>query len=278
MTSATTPCWIITLNPDKPAVQQLLAALTAQGISAQTISGVDGRAGMPALQPGERLSPWKTRWRHLCELNSSEVGCYLAHLRALRRAYESGLQRICLLEDDVEIEPDFASMLIELEQQPDDVEMIRLMGLKIRKRKIISTLSDGVHHLVRPERGCLGTQGYLINRSGMQKVLSHGSTVYEPIDKLYDHFWEYDLHLYGVEPHLIWETAGSSSIVKSNVAKARVAIWIYWLHPIGKFLRSIQRHRYLRRHRAEFYPAGHPTTIPGRTARMKRERAAPTTP
>lgn len=142
-------------------------------------------------------------------------------------------------------------------------ESIRLMGLKIRKRKVVQTLSDGVHQLVRPERGCLGTQGYLINRAGMRKVLdcaapsSSRSTNSTTI-------WEIDLHLYGVEPHLIWESGGASSIVKSNVAKARVATWLYWLHPVGKFFRSVNRHWYLWRHRSAFYPAQRPAGKPGR--------------
>ncbi len=266
-----TPCEIITLHPEHPTVQKLLASLIAQGVVAQTIAGVDGRSGLPPLEANEQLVPATTRRRHLCELNNSEVGCYLAHLRALRRAYDSGLERICILEDDVELEAGFARVLAELEQLPDEIEMIRLMGLKIRRRKVVKRLSDGVHQLVRPERGCLGTQGYLINRAGMRKILDYGSRIFEPIDKLYDHFWEYDLRLYGVEPHLIWETAGGSSVIKSNVAKARVAVWLYWLHPIWKLSHSVSRHWYLWRHRSEFYPARRPTSKPGRTARMKGE-------
>ena len=266
---ATTPCWVITLEPEKAAVQKLLASLAAQGVSARTVAGVDGRKGMPALQTNERLAVGSSHWRHLCELSASEVGCYLAHLRALQLALESGLDRVCLLEDDVELEADFGRVLSELEQLPDDVEMIRLMGLKIRKRKAVKTLSDNLHLLVRPERGCLGTQGYLINRRGMHKVLAHGKNIFEPIDKLYDHFWEYDLQLYGVEPHLIWETTSPSSVVKSNRADTRVALWLRWLHPLHKLMRSINRHHYLWRHRAEFYPAERPHTKPGRTKRMK---------
>lgn len=269
MTDVKTPCWIITLNPGGEAVQHLLRDLAAHGVTAETIAGVDGRNGMPALRADERLAPATTRWRHLCELNGSEVGCYLAHLRALRRAYDSGLERICILEDDVELEPAFGTVLAELERLPDDVEMIRLMGLKIRKRKIVQTLADGVHQLVRPERGCLGTQGYLVNRAGMKKILDYGSRIFEPIDKLYDHFWEYDLRLFGVEPHLILESARPSSIVKSNVGRAKVAAWLYWFYPFGKLFRSIKRHSYLRWHRNEFYPAERPKGKTGRTARIK---------
>jgi glycosyl transferase family 25 len=274
--SPKTPCWIITLDPDAPPVRELVASLAAQGVRAKTIAGVDGRQGMPALQAGERLAPARTRRRHLCELTSSEVGCYLAHLRALRQAYDEGLEHVCIMEDDIAPEAGFAAALAELEQMPETVEMVRLMGLKVRKRKVVAELSDGRHRLVRHERGCVGAQGYLINRSGMRKLLDFGSTIVEPIDKLYDHFWEFDLRLYGVEPHLIWEVPGDSSVRKSGAAKPRAAAWLHALHAIDKLSRSITRHYYLWRHRADFYPAGYPDEKPGRTARMKFERGAQT--
>ncbi|MCX2781477.1 glycosyltransferase family 25 protein [Microbulbifer thermotolerans] len=263
------PCWVITLDPDGERVKSLLESLRAQRLPTTAIPGVDGRSGMPEFERGERLSQGTTRWRHLCELKSSEVGCYLAHLRAIRRAYESGLERVCILEDDVRLEPSFGKVLAELERLPANVEMVRLMGIKVRKRKEIQPLADGSHTLVRPERGWCGAQGYLINRAGMKKVLAHGSRIFEPIDKLFDHFWQFDLQLYGVEPHLLWETEHESSIVKSNAGRDKVATWLYWLHPLGKLWRSLERHYYLRRNARAFYPAQNPTKRPGRTPRLK---------
>ena len=167
------------------------------------------------------------------------------------------------------LEPAFGQVLAELEQLPPEVEMVRLMGLKVRKRKEVQTLADGTHQLVRPERGWCGAQGYVINRVGMKKVLDYGSRIFEPIDKLFDHFWEFDLQLYGVEPHLLWESEHESSIKKSNVHRDRVAPWLYWLYPLGKLWRSLKRHYYLRQHSNEFYPAQKPKQRPGRTTRMK---------
>lgn len=262
-------CRVITLKPESEIVVSLLNDLKAQGIAAETCPGVDGRDSMPETLPGERLAPEITRWRHLCELTSSEVGGYLAHLRAVKQAYAEGLERICILEDDVALEDDFGTVLREINQLPENVEMVRLMALKLRKRKVVSTLSDGVHQLVRPERGWCGGQGYVLNRAGMEKIIAHGSRIYEPIDKLYDHFWEFDLRLYGVEPHIIWEVESPSSILKSNVARARVAWWYYWLHPLGKGWRSRERHTYLKKHRDEFYPTEKPQGRPGKTKRMK---------
>ncbi|WP_444888256.1 glycosyltransferase family 25 protein [Microbulbifer sp. VAAC004] len=266
---AHTPCWVITMYPEGETVNRLLGTLKSQRLRASQVAGVEGRNGIPKLEDDEVLCNAITRWRHLCELKSSEIGCYLAHLRAIRQAYQAGLQRVCILEDDVQVEGDFARVLAELERLPPEVEMIRLMGLKVRKRKIIRSLNDGVHKLVRPERGWCGAQGYLINRCGMEKVLRYARRIFEPIDKVFDHFWQFDLKLYGIEPHLLWETEHISSIEKSNVHKAKVARWLYWLHPFGKLWRSIERHSYLYRFKGDFYPAEKPKKRPGRTARMK---------
>ncbi|GAB2901786.1 glycosyltransferase family 25 protein [Microbulbifer echini] len=250
-------------------MHELLGSLKSQRLRANQVAGVDGRNGIPRFETGETLANATTRWRHLCELKNSEIGCYLAHLRAIRQAYQAGLQRVCILEDDVQLEEDFGRVLAELERLPPEVEMVRLMGLKVRKRKVIRVLNDGIHKLVRPERGWCGAQGYLVNRRGMEKVLGHASQLFEPIDKVFDHFWQFDLKLYGVEPHILWETAHTSSIEKSNIARAKVARWLYWLHPFGKLWRSIERHVYLYRYKKEFYPASKPKQRPGRTARMK---------
>ncbi|MFC6980444.1 glycosyltransferase family 25 protein [Microbulbifer taiwanensis] len=133
--AANTPCWVITLAAEGESARSLMTTLKKQRLPACTIAGVDGRNGVPTLEPGERIANATTRWRHLCELKNSEVGCYLAHLRAIRRAYESGLERVCILEDDVHLEPEFGRVLAELEQLPEEVEMVRLMGLKVRKRR-----------------------------------------------------------------------------------------------------------------------------------------------
>lgn len=263
------PCFVITLNPQSERTLKLLANLRDAGINAEIFNGVDGRQGMPALQGEEILARNETLWRHQCEMTASEVGCYLSHYRLIRAAYQQGCARICIFEDDVELEPGFARIYQELVTLPDEFEMIRLMALKVRKRKVVRTFSDGVHQLVRPERGMLGTQGYLISRRGMEKFLSHACRIFEAIDKVYDHFYEYDLRVFGVEPHIILEMAQPSSVVKSNRARASVPLWVKLFHPIGKGLRSQQRHRYLREHKDEFYPAEKPGQRPGRSVRLR---------
>lgn len=267
--NVTTPCYVITLSPQSERVQSLLSALAAEGVDAQTYAGVDGRKGMPLPEGDEIFDLDAALWRHKTAMTPTEVGCYLSHYRLIKDAYCKGLARVCILEDDVALEPGFGKIFRELEALPEDYEMIRLMALKIRKRKLLQPLGHGSHHLIRPERGLLGTQGYMINRKGMQKFLAHASRIFEAIDKVFDHFYEFDLRQFGVEPHIIWEVAQPSSVIKSSRKAVSVPIWIKLLFPLGKLWRSIVRHAYLWKYKNEFYPCEKPSQRPGKSPRLR---------
>lgn len=265
----TTPCWIISLNPESASATILSQALSAQGVAHEFFPAVDGRKGTPPLQGREHLDVRQSLLRHRRLLNGAEIGCYLAHYRAVGKAWAAGLERICIIEDDVVPEHAFAATLTALEHLPADVEMVRLMALRIRRRKQLSPLPGlDSHHLVRPERGWCGTQGYVLNRRGMEKILERGWNIFEPIDKFYDHFWEYDLRQFGVEPHLLYEIEHPSSIRKTP-APVHIPLLLRLLAPFHKAAFSRSRHRYLKSHADEFYPAEWPAERMGRTKRMK---------
>jgi len=190
-------------------------------------------------------------------------------LRAIKKAYALGYEKLCLLEDDVEIEPEFGRALREINNFIEDFEFVRLMALRVRKRKIVREMLQGSHRLTRPERGVLGAQGYVINRQAMEKIIQYASNIFEPIDKVYDHYWEFGLHQYGVEPHLLWERPHPSSILKSNVKRSRVGFYYYLIRPLIKGLLSKKRNSYLKTYSEALYPAELPPEKPGRTARMK---------
>ncbi len=244
-------------------------SLTNAGIVHDFFPAIDGRKTSPALQDDERLDYRKTLLRHRRLLTGSEIGCYLSHYRAIKKAYSIGFQRLCLLEDDVVLEPGFADVLRALESRPEHEEMIRLMGLRMRRRKVISIIGNTGHQLVRPDRGWCGTQGYVINRPGMEKVISWAKNIFEPIDKLYDHFWEYGLQVYGIEPHVLYELDHPTSVAKSSSSPVSIPLILRLLHPIHKLFFSRSRHAYLARHHDAFEPADYPSTTTGKTNRLR---------
>ncbi|MFP5441005.1 MAG: glycosyltransferase family 25 protein [Gammaproteobacteria bacterium] len=265
----TIPCRVISLDPGSAMARTLGESLSAQGVAFSFVPAVDGRRGIPPLQGREVLDNRKALIRHGRLLRNAELGCYLLHYRALQQAWDEGVERVCLLEDDVGLEPGFARVLAAIEQLPEDVEFVRLMALRIRRRKVLALLPGcDEHRLVRPERGWCGTQGYVINRRGMRKVLDAACRIYEPIDKFYDHFWEYGLRHYGVEPHVIFEHEHPSSIQKKDEPRPSVPLLYRLLSPLDKLAFSRSRHRYLKAHADEFYPAEKPAVAMGRTKRI----------
>ncbi|MFA7553092.1 MAG: glycosyltransferase family 25 protein [Spongiibacteraceae bacterium] len=253
---------IISLNPASADCRRLLNELNQQGLTTEIFSAVDGRHATPAFVGDEVLDLKATLKYRRSALTSSEIGCYLSHLRAIRNAYENGIEKLCLLEDDVRLEPHFAEVLAAAFELPNTIEFIRLMGLKVHRRKLLQPVNDN-YALTRPLKGLCGTQGYIINRCGMIKVLEFGKTISEPIDKLYDHFWKMDLRTYSIEPHIIWEEASSSSVAKKNTSSS-----VKKLPDLKSFVakkrRSLNRYAYLLTHSNEFFPAKKPKQKPGK--------------
>ena len=260
---------IITLDRTSKQVQELLSLLNNQGLTGKIVAGVDGRENFPELKDGERIDQERSLKMQLVELTTSEIGCYLSHFRTIRNAYDEGLERICILEDDVLIESDFEKVLSSVEKLPDEIEHIRLMGLKRHKRKSVCKVGDS-RQLTRPVKGPCGAQGYVVNRRGMEKILRFGGVIAKPIDKFYDHFWDIDLRSYCVEPHVIWERAiNESSIVKMCRDKASAPLSKRLKKHIVKLHRSLKRKIYILKNWSDFSFATKPAVAMGKTARIR---------
>ncbi len=263
----TLACYVISLNPDQPSVVRLMNSLQEQGIEARHFPAVDGRAAYPALEDNERISKCMSMLRVRRLLTSSEVGCYLSHLRAVKKAYNEGYDYVCVLEDDVVIEPEFGNTVRAL--LSENLDIVRLMALKLRRRKPLREIVYGIM-LTRPERGTLGTQAYMMSRAGMKKFLDHASVIYEPIDHVLDHFFLFDLETYAVEPHVVFERESASTITKKHQFPSRTPNLLERLmyHPVKLYF-SIRRHWYLLRHQNDIYPATWPSSRPGKSTRLR---------
>lgn len=264
----TIPIRIISLDAGGADVRRITDALRAQGLEASVFPAVDGRHQRPSLVEPEYLDvDAALRYRRTL-LTNSEIGCYLSHLRVIREAFEQGLERLCVLEEDIDLEQSFAAVFRNLEQNPNpDYEFIRLMALKFRTRKVVQALPEG-RVLTRPFKGLLGAQGYIINRRGMAKLLQQGYRIWRPVDKLLDHFWDTGLACYSIEPHVIFELPTPSTIVKSTTAQPARSSIQRLQKPVLKFWRSCRLRAHRWRRIAEFYPHSQTLGAYGRTERI----------
>ncbi|MBQ0758708.1 MAG: glycosyltransferase family 25 protein [Zhongshania sp.] len=243
---------VISLEPQSPSVLNLLSSLADLGFGATIFPAVDGRSAMPELLADESLDQRMAVIRRCAEVSTAEIACFLSHARAIRQAYERGAQHLLILEDDVEILTGFSEVLHAVVALPSDAEMVRLMGLKRRRRKVIARLASG-WQLVRPMRGWCGTQGYVINRGGMAKFIQHGQVISMAIDSFYDCFWETGIRAYGVEPHVLVEREHESSIKKQwgNMAPSTMTLarWRAF-----KLYRGLLMRYYRLANYSDFYP------------------------
>ena len=256
---------IITLNKESKNSKELLNSIEKQGLTAELYDAIDGRNTIPKLLKNESIDQHRSEKYRLSILNSPEIGAYLSHYRCIQSAYEQNIKKICILEDDVNIDTDFGSTLNQLLDLPEKYEFIRLMELKRCKRKIVKNINEK-HLLTRPEKGTLGAQGYLLNRAGMKKIIDNAMPIWKPIDKFYDHYWEIDLQSFSIEPHLIWETLSESSIKKPNF-RPHIDFYTSALWTLQKLKRSIKRKIYILKRRVEFYPKSKSSIKMGKTIR-----------
>ena len=96
-------CYLLNLDRSPDRLLRANGALRAAGLDPVRVAGVDGAR----LTDGERALADPRASRRLTgrALSDGEVGCYLGHLRALRRMLEDGAPHALVCEDDVRPAP-----------------------------------------------------------------------------------------------------------------------------------------------------------------------------
>jgi glycosyl transferase, family 25 len=152
-----------------------LAKLQSTQMRYEIVDGVETRNWRPEVLP---VAP--NGW----SLKAGEVGCYLAHLRALQRIVDYRLPWACILEDDFcfEADPDFGLAEIEptLPAGFDFVHLQRDWNWN-RRCRILETHG-------RYQRVCeppYGATGYIITRALAESIVAKHQICRMPIDHLY---------------------------------------------------------------------------------------------
>jgi glycosyl transferase family 25 len=146
-------------------------------------------------------------------LVAGEKGCYASHLLAWQDLLNSKSQAMVVLEDDVKLTDRFVSAMDAIAQLERPWDMIKLIGREKEKAQTQQPLCEGVDILDYARVPSL-TAGYVISRSGAQKLLSSRRPFGRPIDVDLRYWWENNMQIYGVSPALLVldETSFVSSI------------------------------------------------------------------
>ena len=156
--------------------ESALAILRPTGLRFELVDGVEARRWR-----GEELPLAPGAW---ASLTPPQVGCYLAHLRALQRILDYDLPYACILEDDFHLLPDPDFGLAEMPKfLPEDFDYIHILeDLRLHDRWQRFPYNE---HLDRILGTPLSTIGYVVSRGLADRILQEHGSCSMPIDHLY---------------------------------------------------------------------------------------------
>ena len=224
------PVFVIGLQRAPERHRKTLAELSALGIDARLWEGVDGAA---AANAGQRPEKWANgdercdRKRGLLKgihMSFGEVGCYIAHYRLWRHAWQSGWERVVVLECDARPGPDFKAAIEDVAALDESCEFVNLAAhreghdpdallaagdLRLRRAR---TLRNG-YEILRCGVRYYGAVAYAINRAGLEKALATAMPVKRPVDAHLHNFRQTGLRYFIMHPSPIgYEDYGHSLI------------------------------------------------------------------
>jgi glycosyl transferase family 25 len=182
---------------------RLLADL---GHQATFFPAVDGQALSTADRA--RYDAAQARIDYRSEMTDAEVACYLSHYRLYERICAEGMEIALILEDDIEVAPDFMDIVRALAVQTEPPwSVVRLQTarrgvLDPRRPHERGVAVGGVagRTLYRLRTHVLGGCAYLIRREAAQIMLAYGERITRPIDQTLDRYWENGIMPYVVRP------------------------------------------------------------------------------
>lgn len=217
---------VINLERSAERRARMLGLLAEAGVTARFFAAVDGRAGPHPLF--DRVDQHAAEVRRGFRLNPGEIGCYASHYLLWQEAVATG-RSVLILEDDIDIAPDFAAAVALVARHIDDAALIRLSAHKDRPFLPVADL-DGRHRLVRFPLGPHGTTGYAVSPRGAAKLLGAADMWFEPVDCHLDRFWTHGVPCYALHPFPVTHASpeAEDSDIRAGLDKVRKSRRYRW--------------------------------------------------
>ena len=182
------PIFVISLARAAARREKVRAQLNSLGLRYTMIDAVDG-AALDLAQYSDRLRFDKWKFLRGRELSRGEIGCFLSHYQLWEKLAAQQTQCALVLEDDISPDENFAEVAAAAAKVKWWWDVILLSARK--RYKIDRVLCDLPHgrRLVRFNKRVGTTRAYLINQSGIKKLLGICRDISAPIDWRYAEWW-----------------------------------------------------------------------------------------
>lgn len=166
-----------------------------------------------ALSPSLAYEPAAAEWHHGRALQPGELGCYSSHFTIWETLLRDDCDQYIVLEDDVIIDWKMIEALYRRNIADDGFQYLRLYYKKQSSYVTVAekylSRSTAVIHLLGKS---YGTQGYVIEKSGAERLVECCAQVRRPIDDQMDRYWEHGVANLSLFPFPIIEESVPSEI------------------------------------------------------------------
>ena len=156
-------------------------------------------------------------------LTLGEIGCYDSHYRIWQDLARSNDDIWCILEDDIELTPDFSQRLAAAMDVSVPWGVMRLKDSGSEGPWQVAELSDGgVLNDHRKQPG--GTHAYLIRRDAALTLLRYGKRMIHPVDDMLNRTWEHGVRMISMAPAIVLDRGDDLGTTIVGRQKARRSI------------------------------------------------------
>ncbi len=200
--------FVVSLERSMARREVVSASLRDASVTFEIARAVDGRAGEHHAFPNYCERRMLERTGRM--LSVGEVGCFASHYRLWQVCAELG-QPIVVLEDDIVVSPDFASVLALAGSEIDQHQLIRLFAVTERRHAVITELASPFR-LIRYLKGPYGTQAYVLSPGGAKALLKSAAHWHAPVDRYLDSPWLHGLDIVAMKPFRVFHGGFESEI------------------------------------------------------------------
>ncbi len=215
-----TTSYIINLDTSVGRYQYVKPKVYSLGYDVQRIRAVNGTA-LSKTYIDQVLDSSYEIFQHR-KPNFGTIGCYLSHLNTWKEFLQSESEFALIFEDDVDFNPDSLKKILEVlrkEKSLWDIVSFEIShsGLPLTLKKTYNQ-KISIYLFEITHTGC-----YLINRKAARALIEKALPIKMPVDRYFTRSWEFNLKFIGIEPRLVHQKYGDSTIsqTKSYRAKGR---------------------------------------------------------
>ncbi|KQP43199.1 glycosyltransferase family 25 protein [Pseudorhodoferax sp. Leaf274] len=146
-------------------------------------------------------------------LKPGEIGCYASHYALWGWFLASDYDQLVVLEDDTVVDWPAIAPLCRHDLSSHGIDILKLfsthpLNARVAKYKLLSDHS----HLLSVRGLTLGTQAYLLTRTGATALHRSCNVLCMPVDWAMSRYWDYGVRNYCLFPFPVLERHGPSTI------------------------------------------------------------------